>query len=40
VKQADRTRRREEADEGREVSPEETAKIEAFLARTMRPPDV
>jgi hypothetical protein len=35
----DRIRRREAADEGREFSPEEAAKVEAFLARMMRPRD-
>jgi hypothetical protein len=34
----DRSRRRSEADEGREVSPEEEAAAEAFIARMMRPP--
>jgi hypothetical protein len=33
-----RIRRREAADEGREVSPEEEAAAEAFIARMMRPP--
>jgi hypothetical protein len=34
----DRIRRREEAAQAREVSPEEDARAEAFLARMMRPP--
>jgi hypothetical protein len=33
----ERIRRREEADGGREISSEEEAAVEAFLARMMRP---
>ena len=34
----ERIRRREAADSGREVSPEEAVRAEAFLACMMRPP--